>query len=75
MTTRRQAEAVLFDKTVDVFNVENVSLPEVKTSTVVDNPDRRRVDAIHCPICAGWVEVRLQPVRLHCNRCGLEAKP
>lgn len=74
MTTRRQAEAVLFDKPVDVTKAGNVPLPEVKTSTVVDNPDRR-VDAIHCPICAGWVEVRLQPVRLHCNRCGLEAKP
>lgn len=60
MTTRTQAERVLFD---------------VKTSIIVDKPERRRVAAMYCPSCGGWVEVRLNPVRLHCTGCGVEAKP
>jgi hypothetical protein len=36
---------------------------------------RRRVEATYCPRCDGWVEVRLQPVRLRCVGCGLEARP
>jgi hypothetical protein len=50
----------------------------VKTSTMVDKtakPDRRRVNATYCPTCGGWVEVRLNPVRLRCTRCGVEARP
>ncbi len=41
----------------------------------LDKPERRRIEATYCPTCAGWVEVRLRPVRLHCTRCGLEARP
>jgi hypothetical protein len=62
MTTRRAAEAVLFDG-------------EKLTANLQQGKRRRRVDAIYYPICAGWVEVRLQPVRLHCTVCGLEARP
>jgi hypothetical protein len=62
MTTRRIAEALLFEAPL-----LNKGIPTKAT--------RRRVDAIYCPICAGWVEVRLQPVRLRCTRCGVEARP
>jgi hypothetical protein len=41
----------------------------------IDKPERRRICATCCPRCRGWVEVRLRPVRLHCTRCGLEARP
>jgi hypothetical protein len=41
----------------------------------LDEPERRRLSATYCPRCRGWVEVRLQPIRLHCTRCGLEARP
>ncbi len=82
MTTRRAA-----DELANYARVRNLSVrqalellkPEnVKTSNMLDktdNPDRRRVNATYCPICAGWVEVRLQPVRLRCTRCGVEARP
>ncbi len=65
MTTRRQAEALL-DKIAETHS-------EIPTPPPA--PQRRRVDAIYCPICSGWVEVRLNPVRLRCTRCGVEARP
>ena len=61
MTTRTQAEHVLFDAKTYI--------------THTPKPTRRRLDATYCPICRGWVEVRLQPVRLHCTGCGQEARP
>jgi hypothetical protein len=73
MTTRRTAEALLFEKPEDVMHLHNVSLPEPMTTAL--SATRRRVCATYCPICAGWVEVRLRPVRLHCTGCGLEARP
>ena len=61
MTTRTQAERVLFD---------------AKTYTShTTKPPRRRLDATICPLCQGWVEVRLRPVRLYCTGCGQEARP
>ncbi len=83
MTTRRTAEALLFEKPEDVVHLHNVALPEnVKTVPMGNKTQmrpmghkRRRVDAIYCPTCGGWVEVRLQPVRLRCTRCGVEARP
>ncbi len=65
MTTRRQAEALL-DKIAEAHS---------ETTQAAPTPQRRRVDAIYCPVCSGWVEVRLQPVRLRCTRCGVEARP
>jgi hypothetical protein len=62
MTTRRTAEALLFEA-------------PLLNKGVPTKPTRRRVDAIYCPICSGWVEVRLNPVRLRCTRCGVEARP
>ncbi len=73
MTTRRTAEALLFEKPEDVVQMHNVSLPEPITTAL--SATRRRVDAIYCPTCGGWVEVRLLPVRLRCTGCGLEARP
>jgi hypothetical protein len=73
MTTRRTAEALLFEKPEDVSNFTNVSLPEPVTTAL--SATRRRVCATYCPTCRGWVEVRLRPVRLHCTGCGLEARP
>jgi len=74
MTTRKHAEALLFDRTVDrIIIADNTELP--KPITTAPSATRRRVEATYCPICAGWVEVRLRPVRLHCTRCGIEAKP
>ncbi len=61
MTGRREAEAALFDRPVGM-------------STNVNKPTRRRLDATICPICQGWVEVHLNPVRLHCTGCGVEAR-
>ncbi len=83
MTTRRTAEALLFEKPEDVIKTNNVALPETVKTVPMGNktqmrtmvPNRRRVCATYCPICAGWVEVRLRPVRLHCTVCGLEARP
>jgi hypothetical protein len=63
MTTRAHAEILLFDE-APVFN-----------TGVTVKPERRRVTATYCPRCSGWVEVRLNPVRLHCTGCGLEARP
>lgn len=63
MTTRTTAEALLFDETP--LTIEGIPA----------KVDRRRVSATYCPRCTGWVEVRLQPVRLHCTSCGLEARP
>ncbi len=73
MTTRTAAETLLFEKPEDVTHMGNVSLPEPITTAL--SATRRRVCATYCPICAGWVEVRLRPVRLHCTGCGLEARP
>jgi hypothetical protein len=67
----RQAPELL--KPEDVIKTNNVSLPEPITTAL--SATRRRVCATYCPICAGWVEVRLQPVRLRCTGCGLEARP
>jgi hypothetical protein len=63
MTTRTIAESLLFDE-APVFN-----------TGVTIKPTRRRVKPIYCPRCSGWVEVHLQPVRLRCTGCGLEARP
>jgi hypothetical protein len=60
MTTIREAEERLF----------NSPAKRDKAVNVTAKPDRRRVDAIYCPICTGWVEVRLR-----CTRCGVEARP
>ncbi len=73
MTTRRAAEALLFEKPEDVMHLHNISLPEPITTAL--SATRRRVNATYCPVCGGWVEVRLQPVRLRCTRCGVEARP
>jgi NADPH:quinone reductase-like Zn-dependent oxidoreductase len=73
MTTIRVAEALLFEKPEDVTHMGNVALPEPITTAL--SATRRRVEATYCPICGGWVEVRLQPVRLHCTGCGVEARP
>jgi hypothetical protein len=67
----RQALELL--KPEGVTNNSNVALPEPLTTAL--SATRRRVCATYCPTCAGWVEVRLQPVRLHCTGCGLEARP
>lgn len=60
--TRPEAEAVLWHETFTCL-----------ASPI--RPERRRVDATRCPKCGGWVEVRLQPVRLRCVGCGLKARP
>ncbi len=65
MTTIRETEAMVFD----------APAKRDKAGNVTAKPDRRRVDAIYCPRCAGWVEVRLLPVRLRCTRRGVEASP
>ena len=77
MTTRIQAERVLFDviKTDNVFAETSTNVDKPETSPKGDKQDRRRVDATYCPLCQGWVEVRLQPVRLHCTGCQREARP
>ena len=64
MTTQREAETLLFNPTAETVTA---NLPQPK--------HRRRVDATYCPLCSSWVEVRLQPVRLHCTGCGQKAKP
>lgn len=46
-----------------------------RSGNITAKPERRRVEATYCPICAGWVEVRLNPVRLRCTGCGIEARP
>lgn len=81
MTTQEEALAQLFG--APVFNTGKTAtsgdkphyrtLPEPITTS--PSPTRRRVEATYCPKCGGWVEVRLQLVRLHCTRCGLEARP
>ena len=71
MTTRREAENALFINATLTVSYD----PKAETSTNVGNPDRRRVDATYCPLCQSWVEVRLNPIRLHCTGCGVEAKP
>lgn len=63
--TATETEALLWGAPAKVDKPENVTA----------RPERRRVCATYCPICAGWVEVRLRPVRLHCTRCGIEARP
>jgi Pyruvate/2-oxoacid:ferredoxin oxidoreductase delta subunit len=74
MTTRATAEALLFDRTVDrIINADNTELPE--PIMTAPSATRCRVSATYCPRCSGWVEVRLQPVRLRCTGCGLEARP
>jgi hypothetical protein len=74
MTTRTRAEALLFDRTVDrIISADNTELP--KPITTAPSATRRRVKPIYCPRCSGWVEVLLQPVRLRCTGCGLEARP
>ncbi len=83
MTTIRAAEALLFEKPEDVSNFTNVSLPENvktvpmgnKTQTRTMVHKRRRVRTYRCARCAGWADVLLQPVRLHCTGCGLEVRP
>jgi hypothetical protein len=74
MTTRQDAETLLFDRTENrIISADNTEPPEpVMTAP---SATRRRVQPIYCPRCSCWVEVRLQPVRLHCTGCGLEARP
>ncbi len=55
MTTRRTAEALLFEAPL-----LNKGIPTKAA--------RRRLKPIYCPICTGWVEVRLNPVRLRYTR-------
>ncbi len=71
MTTRTEAEALLFTNRPGGKRLKNV---EPKTYAPY-TPDRRRLEATYCPHCRGWVEVRLNPVRLHCTVCGVEARP
>ncbi len=81
MTTRRTAESLLFSAPVlntgapatSGDNDHYRTLPEPLTTS--PSPTRRRIQPIYCPRCAGWVEVRSNPIRLRCVRCGLEAKP
>ncbi len=63
MTTRATAEALLFDEVPLI----NEGIPA--------KANRRRVQPIYCPRCSSWVEVLLQPVRLRCTGCGVEARP
>ena len=81
MTTRRAAESLLFEAPLlNKGTPEKVAiidrpakLPENMTTS--PSPTRRRVSPTYCPKCSGWVEVKLQPVRLRCVACGLEARP
>ncbi len=66
MTTRTAAETLLFADVVPMGN---------KTQMRPMGHKRHRVRTYRCDRCASWVEVHLQPVRLRCVRCGLEAKP
>ncbi len=66
MTTQEEALAQLFGAQSAPAPLINKGSPTKAT--------RRRVCATYCPRCSGWVEVLLQPVRLHCTRCGLEAR-
>jgi hypothetical protein len=59
----------------DVLPMGDKTILRMTKGTRLDTPERRRICATHCPRCRGWVEVRLQPVRLRCTRCGLEARP
>ena len=73
MTTRRDAEALLFDRPAELeLTVQSEQLDKLEGR---DTPPRRRIDATYCPVCASWVEIRLQPIRLHCTGCGIEARP
>jgi hypothetical protein len=51
MTTRRAAEALLFEKPEDVTNNSNVSLPEPITTAL--SATRRRVRTYRCDRCDG----------------------
>ncbi len=79
MTTRKAAEALLFNGTplfnkgVPTSDLKPAKLPEPITTS--PSPTRLRVCATYCPRCSGWVEVRLRPVQLRCTGCGLEARP
>lgn len=75
MTTRAQAETLLFANRPGGKLLRNVEPKTYTPYTLVLNPPRRRLEATYCPHCRGWVEVRLDPVRLHCTGCGLEATP
>lgn len=67
--TRTEARREL----IEVVALNDNLMPVSETSPA--KPERRRVDATYCPICQGWVEVRLNPVRLRCTGCGVEARP
>lgn len=72
--TRLEAEATLWgEKCEDRHKPAEVVTIGAKTYT--GHTPRRRLEATYCPSCGGWVEVRLQPVRLRCVGCGLEARP
>lgn len=66
-------EATMTATETETLSVFITSL--IQPETVTAKPERRRANATYCPICAGWVEVRLQPVRLRCTGCGIEARP
>jgi hypothetical protein len=83
MTTRATAEALLFDEPETLGPIGlTVSANRRERAEPID-PDqllptgskRCRLKPIYCPSCQGWVEVLLQPVRLRCTGCGLEARP
>jgi hypothetical protein len=79
MTTRRAAESLLFETPLlNKGTPEKVAiidkpakLPEPMTTS--PSPTRRRVHPLYCPSCGSWVNVELQPIRLRCSGCGVEA--
>ncbi len=73
MNARRDAEMLLFDRPAELEST--VQIEQLDKLEGKDTPTRRRIDATYCPVCASWVEVRLNPVRLHCTGCGIEARP
>ncbi len=77
MTTQEQALAQLDglrqNQTTVSANRHERKEPVLNTAITVA-PARRRIQPIYCPRCSSWVEVKLQPVRLYCTGCGLEAQ-
>lgn len=81
MTTRRTAESLLFETPLLNKGISEkvaiidrpAKLPEPITTS--PSPTRRRVRLYSCAHCNSWADVVLQPVRLRCVACGLEARP
>ncbi len=74
LSIRSALELLKPEKEPEYENVKTLPMGN-KTQMRPMGHKRRRVNATYCPICGGWVEVRLQPVRLRCTGCGLEARP